>query len=102
MRRSWPPTPVAPPETIIRSTFSRTQVRGKIRKPIKSSLGESVLEGEILSLDPAKLVHLLPERLQEGCVAGSTAIIQETDAKDFLWLLRLNAKGRAQRAWRKE
>ena len=53
-------------------------------------LAKSVLDGEILSLNPSKLAHLLPERLQEDRATGSSAWIQETYAKDFPCLLRLS------------
>ena len=46
----------------------------------------------VLSLNPSKLGQLLPERLQEDRATGSSAWIQETDAKDFPWLLRLAAE----------
>ena len=36
-------------------------------------LGKSVLDGDILSLDPSKLAQLLPERLQEDRDTGSSA-----------------------------
>jgi hypothetical protein len=52
-------------------------------------LGKSVLEGDIFSLDPAKLAQLLPERLHEACATRSSACIEETNAEDFPWLLRL-------------
>jgi hypothetical protein len=51
-------------------------------------LGEPVLDGDILSLNPSKLAQFLPERLQEDRDTGSSAIIQETYAGDFPCLLR--------------
>src|SRR5436190_17285418 len=50
-------------------------------------LGKPVLDGDVLSLDPAKLVQLLPERLPQYRAAGSSASIQETYAEDFPCLL---------------
>jgi hypothetical protein len=50
-------------------------------------LGISVLDGDIFSFNPSKLAQLLPERLQEDRDTGSSAIIQETDAEDFPYLL---------------
>ena len=52
-------------------------------------LGKSVLDGDILSLNPSKFAQLLPERLQEDRATGSSAIIQETYAEDFPCLLRV-------------
>jgi len=52
-------------------------------------LGKSVLDIEILSLNPSKLAHLLPERLRKDRATGSGAPIQKTDAEDFSGLLRL-------------
>ena len=52
-------------------------------------LGKSVLDGDILSLNPSKLAQLLPERVHEDRATGSSAWIQETDAEDFSRLLRL-------------
>jgi hypothetical protein len=51
-------------------------------------LGKSVLDGDILSLDPSKLAQLLPERVHENRATRSSASIQETYAEDFRWLLR--------------
>ena len=55
-------------------------------------LGKSVLDGDILSLNPAKLAQLLPERLHEDRATGSSAFIQETDAEDFPCLLRVGGR----------
>src|SRR5262249_17410823 len=55
-------------------------------------LCKSVFDGDVLSLDPAKFVQLLPERFHEDRHAGSSAIIEETYAEDFRWLLRLGGK----------
>jgi hypothetical protein len=63
--------------------------RRKLRNALILLLGKSVLGGDILSLDPPKLLHLLPERLPKNRTAGSSAIIQETYAEDFPRLLRL-------------
>ena len=59
-------------------------------------LGKSVLDDEILSLDPLKLAHLLPERLHEDRATRSIAWIEETYAKDFPCLLRLGWKAKRQ------
>ena len=64
-------------------------------------LGKPVLDGDILSLDPAKLPQLLPERLHENRATRSSACIQETDAEDFPWSAARRQKSKAQRAWRK-
>jgi len=52
-------------------------------------LGKSILDGNILSLDPSELAQLLSERLQEPCDTRSSAWIQKTDAEDFPGLLRV-------------
>jgi hypothetical protein len=49
------------------------QVRRKLRQALIFLLGKSVLEGDIFPLDPAKLAQLLPKRLQEDRVTGSSA-----------------------------
>jgi hypothetical protein len=51
-------------------------------------LGKPVLDGDILSLNPAKLAQVLPERLQEDRATGSSATLQVTYAEDFPCLLR--------------
>jgi hypothetical protein len=63
-------------------------------------LAKPVLNGDILSFNPAKLVQLLPERIDENRHTRRSAIIQETDAKDFSRLLRVggNAKREEQSA----
>jgi hypothetical protein len=52
-------------------------------------LGKSVLEGDILSLNPSKLAQLLPEHLHEARTTRSSAYIQVTYAENFPCLLRL-------------
>jgi hypothetical protein len=52
-------------------------------------LGKPILDGDILSFNPAKLAQLLPERLQADRDTGSSAIIQVTYAENFPCLLRL-------------
>src|SRR4029077_20648721 len=78
------------------------KVRRKLRQALMLFLGKPVLEGDIFSLDPAKLSHLLPERVHEDRATGSSAIIQETHAGDFPWLLRVsgNTKRKEQSAKR--
>jgi hypothetical protein len=51
-------------------------------------LGKSILNGDILSLNPPKLAQLLAERLQKSCHTRSSASIQKTYAEDFSRLLR--------------
>src|SRR5262245_58507688 len=53
-------------------------------------LGKPILDGDILSLDPAKLAQLLPECVHEDRATRSSAIVQETNAGGFSRLLRLN------------
>jgi hypothetical protein len=53
-------------------------------------LPKPVLNGEILSLNPAKLTQLLAKRVQEYRATGSSARIQETYAEDFRRLLRVS------------
>jgi hypothetical protein len=76
-----------PPEVTIRSTLSRTRSAASSGRRSRS-LRESVLDGNILSLDPSKLFQLLPERVHEDRAAGSSAIIQKTYAGNFRRLLR--------------
>ena len=65
------------------------QVRRKLRQALSLLLGKSVLDGDILSLNPSKLAQLLPERLHEDRATRSSACIQETYAEDFPCLLRV-------------
>ena len=68
------------------------QLRRKLRQALNLLLGKSVLDGDILSLNPSKLGQLLPERLHEDRATGSSACIQETYAEDFPWLLRVGQR----------
>ena len=60
------------PEATIRSTLRRTKSAASSGRR-SFLLGKSVLDGDILSLDPAKLAQLLPERLHEDRATGSSA-----------------------------
>jgi hypothetical protein len=53
-------------------------------------LGKSVLDADILSLNPSKLAQLLPKRLHDDRATRRSACIQETYAEDFSWLLRVD------------
>jgi hypothetical protein len=55
-------------------------------------IGKPVLDGDILSLYPAKLAQFLAERFHEARATGSSAWIQETYAEDFSRLLRLDPR----------
>src|SRR5439155_25191604 len=68
------------------------QVRRKLSQALILLYGKPVLDGDILSLNPAKLTQLLPKRLHEDRAAGSSAIIQESYAEDFPCLLRVGWK----------
>src|SRR5262245_19197873 len=59
-------------------------------------LCKSVLDGNILSLNPSKLEQFLAERVQEDRDTRSSAWIQETYAEDFPRLLRLGRKAKCQ------
>ena len=77
--------------TTIRSTLRRTKSAAssrKLRQALRFLLGKSILEGDALSLNPSKLAQILSERLHENRAAGSSALVQETDADDFSCLLR--------------
>src|SRR5262249_53577391 len=50
--------------TTIRSTLRRTSSAASSGRPLRLLLGKPELEGDVLSLDPFKLVQLLPERPQ--------------------------------------
>ena len=65
-------------------------------------LGKPVLDGDILSLNPAKLAQLLPERLHEDRATGSSACIQETYAEDFSCLLRLDRNDKSAKSDRRK
>ena len=64
---------VAPPGDHDQIDLKTNQVRCKLRQAVIFPLCKSVLDGDILSLDPPKLSHLLPERLEEDRHAGSGA-----------------------------
>jgi hypothetical protein len=51
-------------------------------------LGKPVLNGDIFSLNPAKLAQFLPECVEENGNTRCCAIIEEPYAKDFSRLLR--------------
>jgi hypothetical protein len=55
--------------------FKTNQVRRKLRQALRLLLGNPVLDGDILSLDPAKLGQLLPERPPEDPTTGSSTSI---------------------------
>ena len=55
---------VGPPEATIRSTFRLTNSALKLRQALKLLFGKSILDDNILSLNPAELAQLLAERLQ--------------------------------------
>src|SRR5262245_39462466 len=77
----------AVPVTTIRSTLRRTRSAAcSCRRRLL--LGKSVLDDDILSLDPSKLAHLLPKRIQEDRATRSSALIQVSYAEDFSRLLR--------------
>jgi hypothetical protein len=67
--------PGGSPVVTIRSTLRRTKSAAS-----SGLLGKPILDGDILSLNPSKLAHLLRERLQEDRAAGRSAWIQETYA----------------------
>jgi hypothetical protein len=69
--------------------------RHEMRQRVAALRAKPVLDGEILSFNPAKLAQLLPERRHEDRAAGSSAWIQITYADDFPCLLRVG--GRAKR-----
>jgi hypothetical protein len=59
-------------------------------------LGKSVLDGEILPLDPAKLAEFLSQRFPKDRAAGSRAWIEDPYAKNFPRLLGLGRGGSCQ------
>ena len=59
------------------------QVRRKLRQALRLLLGKSVLDGDILSLDPSKLAQLLPERLQEDRVPEAVLASRKPMRKIF-------------------
>ena len=72
-----------PDETTIKSTLRRTRSAASSGSALILLLGKSILDGDIFSLNPAKLAQLLPEPVQEDGVAGSCAWLQVSDAEDF-------------------
>ena len=51
-------------------------------------LCKSVLDGDILSLDPSKLAEFLSQRFPKDGTTRSSARIQDSHAEDFSRLLR--------------
>ena len=75
--------------TTIRSTLRRT--RSAASSGSRSFfLCKSVLDSDIFSLNPSKLVQLLPEPFQEDRDTRSSAWIQKTYPEEFPWLLRVD------------
>src|SRR5262249_2217971 len=70
-------------------------IRRKLMQTLILLLGRPILDGDILSLNPAKLAQFLSKRLQGGRHTGSSAIMQEPYAGDFP--CRLRADGRPKR-----
>ncbi len=64
------------PVTTIRSTLRRTNSAASSGRAIGFSLPESVLNDDILSLDPSKLAQFLPECVHEYRATRSRACIQ--------------------------
>src|SRR5689334_6836282 len=80
------------------------QLCRKLWQAIIFSVCKSVLDCYVLSLDPSEVAELLPERFQEHRHAGTGAVIQKTDARDFLRLLRYrgSAKRKEQRETKRD
>src|SRR5437879_1836475 len=78
-----------PSVTTIRSTFKRSRSVAS-SGALKFLIRKSVLDGDILSLNPSKLAQLLPERLHEHRHTRSSARIQETYVRNFSCLLRFS------------
>ena len=66
------------------------QLRRKLTHAIILLLGKSIFNADIFPLNPAKLPQLLPEHVHVDRATRSIAWIQETDAKDFVFLLRVD------------
>ena len=67
------------------------QVRcSTVRYALTFLLGKSVLDDNVLPLDPTMVAQLLAERVQLNRATGSSTWIQVTDASDFPWLLRVS------------
>src|SRR6266550_1577269 len=79
-----------PPVTTITSTLRRTRSAARSGRRSFFPSAKPVLVGDIFSFDPSKLGQLLSERLHEDRATRSSAWIEETDAEDFPWLLRLS------------
>ena len=72
----------------IKSTLSN-QVCCKLGQTGIFPLRKSILDGDVLALDPPKLAQFISECLREWRDTRSSAVIQKTDAMNFSWLLRL-------------
>jgi hypothetical protein len=62
----------------------------------------AVLERDIFTFNPPKLLHLLPEYLQEAGVTGRGACGQEANAKDLGWLRRRRIAERKEHGAKRE
>jgi hypothetical protein len=81
---------VTPEVTINYINLKTNQIRRKLCQALSLLLCKSVLDGDILSLDPAKFGQLLPECVYQDRSARSSALIEETYAKNFPCLLRVD------------
>jgi hypothetical protein len=72
-----------------------TKLGSKLREPIEFSVRKSVLDGDILSLDPIQSNQLSPECIYKNLAASSSAPIQVTNAENFPCLLPLAMTARA-------
>ena len=89
---------VAVPMSHDQINLETNQVRRKLGQALSFPVRKSVLDGDILSLNPSKFAQLLPERFQQDGTPRSSACIQETYAEDFPCLLRLGRQSREQGA----
>ena len=77
------------------------QVRRKLRQALRLLLGKSVLDGDILSLNPPKLAQLLPERAPRGPPYRKQCLDRGNLCGRFFPAAARRRTSKAQRAWRK-
>src|SRR5262249_50623183 len=65
-------------------------------QPVEPALGKSIVDANILALNPPELAQPLPERVEEGRHIGRGPPPKKTDPRHLSRLLRLSGERRAE------
>jgi hypothetical protein len=82
----------------ITSTRSRIISLSKGREPLTAAVGPAILDGNIPALHVAQLTEPLAEGVEEMAIGGQRAVLDESDARDRLGLLRFGPERRGEDA----